>query len=175
MAYKSKLFSYLHRYIWIYIYIYIYRERERERERETRSVMVFTAGNGQNDPSSNPEQSCISQSAAKRMNPTILSPAIDKYLGRLGSLTLVWQLAKKTLTLYYILLLYWVYKGQKQKNGIIFKTFFFSLIIPVFEKHEIKSIIQTLFLHPNSAQYKWARKETTKNLWFFLYSHNTNM
>ena len=41
------------------------------------------------------EAVCISYSAnvlEKDMNPTILPPAKCKWLGRLGSLTLVWQL-----------------------------------------------------------------------------------
>ena len=32
----------------------------------------------------------------------------------------------------------------------------------------MSSIIQAL-LHQNSAQYEWARKETTKNLWLTLH------
>ena len=50
------------------------------------------------------EAICISHSAntlEKGMNPTILPPAKGKYLGRLNSLILLWQLVNEH-SLYYI-------------------------------------------------------------------------
>ena len=60
--------------------------------------MVIVGGNGPNDASSNPGQSCVSLCAntfEKDLNPHILLPALRK-LDRLGSLILVWQLVKET-------------------------------------------------------------------------------
>ena len=56
-------------------------------------VMVIVVGNEYGDSSSNPV--CISDSTytlGKGMNPNVLVPAMGKYHGRLGSLTLVGQL-----------------------------------------------------------------------------------
>ena len=56
--------------------------------------MVTDVVNGHDGPSSNSGRDCIPHRAntlEKSMNPTILSPSMGKYQGRLCSLTLLWQ------------------------------------------------------------------------------------
>ena len=56
--------------------------------------MVLGVGNEPGDRCSSRGRDCISHGAntlEKGRNPTILAPAMGKWLGRLGSLTLVWQ------------------------------------------------------------------------------------